>query len=179
MPFSKSRDQWIETEALDTHTGQLYPITLLDPGGRTTKIEVKCYGNILGAYREHPEAKFVDHQGNPADGPTRGLLRRRHVIAQRHRYIGKETSRHWEQGKIGDRRNWPLFSPFQSGKRLCKISLLPSKPRPARFPLKNRQTPGMLRLEFGVFVLAVAVSLFAGWLGLSTLGHRLGDGPQN
>lgn len=62
------------------------------------KIEVKCYGNILGAYREHPEAKFVDRDGNRCDGLTRGLLRRSHVIANRHRYIGKETSRHWDQG---------------------------------------------------------------------------------
>jgi hypothetical protein len=98
MPFSKNRDQWLQTKALDTRTAQSYPITLLDPEGRTTKIEVKCYGNIIGAYREHPEAKFVDHDGNPCDRLTRGLLRRSHVIANRHRYIGKETSRHWEQG---------------------------------------------------------------------------------
>jgi len=98
MPFSKHRDQWLNTKAFDTHTDQSYSLTLLDPDGRTTRIEVKCYRNIIGAYREHPEAKFVDHDGNPCDQLTRGLLRRSHVIANRHRYIGKETSRHWEQG---------------------------------------------------------------------------------
>ena len=75
-----------------------YLITLLAPNGRTRKIEVKCYGNILGAYREHPEAKFQGHDGMPCDSTTRGLLRRSHIVANRHRYIGKETSRRWEQG---------------------------------------------------------------------------------
>jgi len=71
----------------------------LDPKGRTKKIEVKCYGNILGAYREHPEAKFVGHDGKQCDSLTRGLLRRSHIVANRHRWIGKETSRRWEHGE--------------------------------------------------------------------------------
>jgi hypothetical protein len=97
LPFSKNRDQWLKTKAVDTHGGKRYPITLLDPTGRTKKIEVKCYGNVLGAYREHPEAKFLGHDGKPCDSLTRGLLRRSHIVAIRHRYIGKETSRRWEQ----------------------------------------------------------------------------------
>lgn len=59
---------------------------------------MKCYGNILGGYREHPEAKFLGHDGNPCNSLTRGLLKRRHITAGRHRYIGKEASRRWEQG---------------------------------------------------------------------------------
>jgi hypothetical protein len=98
MPFSKDRDQWLNTKAIDTHNGKKYDISLLDPKGVTKQIEVKCYGNILGAYREHPEAKFVGRDGNPCDSLTRGLLRRSHIVANRHRYIGKETSRRWEQG---------------------------------------------------------------------------------
>ena len=98
MPFSKHRDTLLEIKATDTHSGEQHSISLLDPKGRTKKIEVKCYGNILGAYREHPEAKFLDHEGNPCGSLTRGLLRRSHIVANRHRYIGKETSRRWEQG---------------------------------------------------------------------------------
>ncbi len=98
MPLSKHREQWLDTKARDAHSGEEYPIALLDPKGRTKKIEVKCYGNVLGAYREHPEAKFVDHSGSPCDSLTRGLLRRSHIVANRHRYIGKETSRRWEKG---------------------------------------------------------------------------------
>jgi hypothetical protein len=71
---------------------------LLDASGRTKKVEVKCYGNIMGAYREHPEAKFLGADGEPCNNLTRGLIRRSHIVATRHRYIGKETSRRWEQG---------------------------------------------------------------------------------
>ena len=78
------------------HSGKQYSISLLDPKGRTKKIEVKCYGNILGAYREHPE--FLGSDGEPCNKLTRGLLRRSHVVAHQHRYIGKETCRKWEQG---------------------------------------------------------------------------------
>jgi hypothetical protein len=98
MPFSKHRERWLNTKAIDTHTGERYSVVLLDPKGRTRKIQVKCYGNILGAYREHPEAKFVGHDGKPCDRLTRGLLKRSHVVANAHRYVGKETSRRWEQG---------------------------------------------------------------------------------
>ncbi len=98
MPFSKHRELWLKTRAIDTHTGKPYSITLLDPQGLTKKIEVKCYGNVLGAYREHPEAKFLGHDGNPCNSLTRGLLRRSHIVANNHRHIGKETSRRWEQG---------------------------------------------------------------------------------
>jgi hypothetical protein len=98
MPFSKHRSEWLKTKATDTHSGKQYSICLLDPKGRTKKIEVKCYGNILGAYREHPEAKFLGSDGQPCNKLTRGLLRRSHIVANCHRYIGKETSRRWEQG---------------------------------------------------------------------------------
>lgn len=98
MPFSKHRERFLNTKATDIHSGQQYSICLLDPKGRSNEIAVKCYGNILGAYREHPEAKFVDRDGSPCDSLTRGLLRRSHIVAHRHCYIGKETSRRWEQG---------------------------------------------------------------------------------
>jgi hypothetical protein len=98
MPFSKHRDEWLNTQATDTHSGKRHSICLLDPKGRTKKVEVKCYGNILGAYREQPEAKFLGRDGNPCDSLTRGLLSRTHIVANRHRYVGKETSRRWEQG---------------------------------------------------------------------------------
>jgi hypothetical protein len=98
MPFSTHRERWLNTEAIDTHGGKQYAISLLDPDGPTERVEVKCYGNVLGAYREHPEAKFLGHDGNPCTSTTRGLLRRSHIVASAHRYIGKETSRRWEQG---------------------------------------------------------------------------------
>ena len=78
--------------------GNNIPFLCSTPKGRTKKIEVKCYGNILGSYREHPEAKFLGSDGEPCNKLTRGLLRRSEIVANQHRYIGKETSRKWEQG---------------------------------------------------------------------------------
>jgi hypothetical protein len=98
MPLSKHRDRWLSTKATDTRSGKEYSITLLDPTGRTNKVEVKCYGNILGSHRERPEAKFLGPDGKPCNSLTRGLLRRSHIVSRAHRYIGKETSRRWEQG---------------------------------------------------------------------------------
>jgi len=98
MPFSKHRDQWLKTIATDTRTGEPYPICLLDPIARTKKVEVKCYGNILGEYRNHPEAKFLGPDGIPCHSQTSGLLQRSEIVVERIRYIGKETSRRWEQG---------------------------------------------------------------------------------
>ena len=97
-PFQDLDRERLATKAFDTHSGKQYSIALLDPSGRTKKVEVKCYGNIMGAYREHPEAKFLGPDGKPCNSLTRGLLSRSHIVATRHRYIGKETSRRWEQG---------------------------------------------------------------------------------
>ena len=76
-----------------------HPICLLDPTARTKKVEVKCYGNILGEYRNHPEAKFLGPDGIPCHSQTSGLLQRSEIVVERIRYIGKETSRRWEQGE--------------------------------------------------------------------------------
>jgi hypothetical protein len=100
MPFSKHREEWASTKAIDTRTGKTYKIHPgVERNGRKTpgKVWVKTYGNILGEYRAHPEAKFVDRDGNPCSDTTQGLLRPSHIVAAAHRYIGKETSRHWEQ----------------------------------------------------------------------------------
>ena len=100
VPFSTHRDQWLTTPAIDTRSGKEYPICLLggnqDSGSH--EIEVKCYGNILGEYRRHPESKSLGANGAPCDSETSGLLTRAHIISRTHRYIGKEASRKWEHG---------------------------------------------------------------------------------
>lgn len=131
MPFSKHRDQWLNTKAIDTHSGEQYSIALLDPKARTRKIQVKCYGNILGAYREHPEAKFVGHNGKPCDSLTRGLLRRSHIVANVHRYVGKEASRRWEQGddpsmvdfRCAEYRDGRAVANEETRKRIAEIGI--------------------------------------------------------
>jgi hypothetical protein len=101
MPFSKRREEWLKTKAIDIRTGKEYAIQLLDPKRRTRTIEVKCYGNILGAYREHPEAKFLGSDGKPCNNLSRGLLRRSDICRQC-------SSLHWERNvtPLGARRRY-------------------------------------------------------------------------
>ena len=70
--------------------------------GDASKCGLKLFHVYVVGYREHPEAKFLGHDGKPCDSLTRGLLRRSHIVAKKHRYIGKETSRCWEQGEDMD-----------------------------------------------------------------------------
>src|SRR5712692_2687884 len=79
MSFSKHREEWASNKAIDTRTGKKYHLHPgLDHHGRQPgrgEIWVKSYGNILGEYSAHPEAKFVDRDGLPCTSTTYGLLR--------------------------------------------------------------------------------------------------------
>jgi len=148
MPFSKHRDAWLNTQATDTHSGKRHSICLLDPKGRTKKVEVKCYGNMLGSYREHPEAKFLGRDGNPCDSLTRGLLSRSHIVANRHRYVGKETSRRWEQGddpsmvdfRCAEYRDGKTVADAQTRERIKQIGVR----KVARETKINRETVALI-----------------------------------
>jgi len=110
MPFSKDRDQWLNTEAIDTHSGKQYSIALLDPKGRTKKVEVKCYGNVLGAYKEHPEAKFLSQ--DEKDWILAELAREeREKLASHSISAGQAVlnSRVWHLGSIGFTLNFGMY----------------------------------------------------------------------
>ena len=59
---------------------------------------VETFENLLYGYVQHPEAKSLGPDGQPCKGDTHGLLGRAHIIAGRHRRIGKEHERRWEEG---------------------------------------------------------------------------------
>ena len=79
----------------------------------------------------HAEAKFVDSNGNPCGDTTRGLLRPSHIVAAAHRYIGKETSRHWEQGddmslvdfKCMEYRSGKVIANTETQERIAKFGI--------------------------------------------------------
>jgi len=54
--------------------------------------------DLLNRYPLHPESKSLGSDGTPCGSCTRGLLQRAHIIAGRHRRIGKESDRRWEEG---------------------------------------------------------------------------------
>jgi hypothetical protein len=60
--------------------------------------EVETFEDLLYRYMQHPEAKSLGPDGQPCKGDTHGLLGRVHIVAARHRRIGKEHERRWEEG---------------------------------------------------------------------------------
>lgn len=59
---------------------------------------VDTFENLLYRYLQHPEAKSLAPDGGPCKADTRGLLQRAHIVAGKHRRIGKESDRRWEEG---------------------------------------------------------------------------------
>lgn len=48
--------------------------------GRSRRVEATCYGDILGAYREHPEADFLGHDGNTVTDSYHLAIRRSMMV---------------------------------------------------------------------------------------------------
>jgi len=59
---------------------------------------VETFENLFHRYMQHPEAKSLGPDGKPCKSDTRGLLGRAHIIAGKHRRIGKEIVRGLEEG---------------------------------------------------------------------------------
>jgi hypothetical protein len=53
---------------------------------------VQTFGDYLDRFRNHPEAKSADSEGNPSDEKTIGLLGRLHVPVLSICHIGKESN---------------------------------------------------------------------------------------
>jgi hypothetical protein len=73
----------------------------------TTSFESAAYGEraviatfkaLLNDYLCHPESKSLAPNGESCRRETVGLLQRAHIIGGKHRRIGKEVDRRWEEG---------------------------------------------------------------------------------
>ena len=53
---------------------------------------MQTFADVLGRFRDHPEAKRADSHGKPAGERTEGLLGRRQVQPLAVQLIGKETN---------------------------------------------------------------------------------------
>jgi len=105
-PFESDQSKWLDSKC--TNIGDpLNP----DPKRYTliTDFASHLYGtrivaiadtfkSLLYRYMMHPEAKSLGPDGKPCKRDTRGLLQRVHVIAGKHKHIGKECDRRWEEG---------------------------------------------------------------------------------
>src|SRR5262249_6055980 len=98
-PYSTHREAWIHTKAFDVRDGKEHSMILLRLGEEEPdEIEIASYGNVVSTYMEHAEAKFLNSDGEPCGPTTCGFLSRSHIVMDLPYWIGKETSRNWEQG---------------------------------------------------------------------------------
>jgi len=103
----------------DPHDAKKYKlITKFDHRYYGQRIVVDTFENLLHRYTRHVEAKSLAPDGGPCKPSTRGLLRRAHIIAAKHRRIGKETDRHLEEG---DNLEALRFSPVEYEPRRSRI----------------------------------------------------------
>ena len=108
---------------------------------------VDTFENLFYQYTQHPEAKSLGTDGEPCKADTHGLLGRSHIIAGRHRRIGKESDRRWEEG---DDLESLLFVPVEHeepGEQSRDASLA----RPRERLIRLTKKIGIRRLvEFGL-----------------------------
>lgn len=96
--FTKHSQEWRKATYYNVRTGEECRITI--GKARNGHIPVKTYRQILQQYLYHPESNFAGPNGKPCDPWTRGVLQRRHIMAERFMYCGKEVKRKLEQGPV-------------------------------------------------------------------------------
>jgi hypothetical protein len=101
-PFESDQTKWKHLKCInigdpkDRHSyGLTTSFTSSEFGKRAV---VETFENLFYRYMQHPEAKSLGPDGKLCKGDTRGLLGRAHIIAGKHRRIGKESDRRWEEG---------------------------------------------------------------------------------
>jgi hypothetical protein len=100
-PFESDQPKWKHLKCInigDPKDRQLYRLTTSFTSSEFGKrAVVESFENLFYRYMQHPEAKSLSPDGKPCKGDTRGLLGRAHIIAGKHRRIGKESDRRWEE----------------------------------------------------------------------------------
>jgi hypothetical protein len=94
-PYNSDPDTWRNLSWFDRRTGTRTRVrtTALDGCHRPGTIRVLSYGDVIGRYAAHPEAKALGPDGEPVTSRTVGLLKRRAVRAvQPVQFIGKESN---------------------------------------------------------------------------------------
>jgi hypothetical protein len=97
-PFTKQREKWLDADCTNVFDGKTYRLAA-NQSSRLDRAVLQTFGYVLRLYPYHPESKSLAPNGETCSATTRGLSQRRCVVADRLRYVGKETDRRWEQGK--------------------------------------------------------------------------------
>jgi len=96
--FTKASKEWSTATYFNVRTGEPCRITAGEPGKGT--VPVRSYRSVLNAYVNNAESKFDGPDGQQCCSWTRGILQRTHIVADEHRYCGKEFKRKLEQGPL-------------------------------------------------------------------------------
>jgi hypothetical protein len=101
-PFESDQTKWGHLRCInigDPNDRRKYELTTrFDSAEYGKKAVIEIFNDLFYRYMLHPEAKSLSPDGTPCKADTQGLLGRTHIIAGRHRRIGKETDRRWEEG---------------------------------------------------------------------------------
>jgi hypothetical protein len=101
-PFESDQTKWERAKCMnigDPEDGRRYGLTTSFTSPEFgKKAVVETFENLFHRYMQHAEAKSLGPDGEPCKADTRGLLGRSHIIAGKHRRIGKESDRRWEEG---------------------------------------------------------------------------------
>ncbi|PYU67360.1 MAG: hypothetical protein DMG49_19060 [Acidobacteria bacterium] len=97
--FTKNSQELSTVEYYNVRTGEPCRITTGEPRSKDI-IPVRSYRSILDTYVNNAESKFNGPDGKQCCIWTRGMLQRMHVVANEHRYCGKDVKRKLEQGPV-------------------------------------------------------------------------------
>jgi len=104
-PYRADPSEYLKLPWRNRYDGRDYQATTARDG-EPGAVRLKTYGDVIRAYRLHPEVKSGDPRGGPCLRSTVGFLPRRHVIGVGVRHIGKESNRldEVEDGLVSDAR---------------------------------------------------------------------------
>jgi hypothetical protein len=92
-PYESNPNNWLKLKWVDQYSGEKFNITTQNGLQSRSTAQVKDYEEVMVEYEFHPESKCADADGKASTKQTEGLLKRRHVVIDQIRYIGKESNR--------------------------------------------------------------------------------------
>lgn len=92
-PYETDPRRWLELPWIDRYSGNSVPVTTDPLDQRPTHALLQTYGDVLGAFQTHPEAKSADATGRACTRRTVGLLQRRMVQETYVAHLGKEANK--------------------------------------------------------------------------------------
>ena len=136
-PYESDARKWSNLPWVDQYSGQRYDITSVGSHGARLTARVKTYGDVLHEYEHHAEPKCAATDGAASTKQTLGLLKRRHVLIDLLRFIGKESNRIEEvEDTLAITSNAPYVEYLDSNRDQWESQILPKL---RALPLKELQ----------------------------------------